>query len=129
MSQLSGPRQQVSSAVALTTQGSSPEPGTRVISLAGELDMVTAPELSALIDSELDAAAANHCLVIDMTELAFIGSSGLAALLAARGQAARCGVTLRLVCTSTAVLRPLTVTGLAAQFSIHESVVDALSRR
>jgi len=51
----------------------------------GRLDAVTVPALEAVIDEQL--AARHFRLIIDLSEVAYISSSGLRALLRARRQA------------------------------------------
>jgi anti-sigma B factor antagonist len=65
-------------------------------------------------------------LVIDMSSVGFLGSSGLAALVTARDDATERRVTLRLVSADHAVLRPLTATGLAELFDIYPDLETAL---
>src|SRR5437588_4811617 len=58
---------------------SSDEEGTRVIALRGELDLASVPLLEREIDSALaDSASA---LVIDLSELRFMDSTGLRTLI------------------------------------------------
>jgi len=51
-------------------------------------------------------------VVLDLSEVSFLGSSGLAVLVEARDQAQQGGHALRLVCSSRIVLRALEATGL-----------------
>ncbi len=62
------------------------QPGTKVMTLAGELDIASAPLFEQAID-ELDASDTRR-LLIDLTELLFMDSTGLRALLRARQAAA-----------------------------------------
>jgi anti-sigma B factor antagonist len=52
--------------------------GETVISVAGELDMATAPDLVAVLDSVVRQGPGD--VIIDLSELSFIDSSGIAAL-------------------------------------------------
>lgn len=126
MSQRVGPENAGATVVGLMLQRSEPEPRCHMISVTGEVDMLTAPQLSELITAEL--AAADRCLVLDLTGVSFLGSSGLVALVAARDLAAQHAVALRLVCSSSTVLRPIMITGLTQMFSIHDSLADALAQ-
>lgn len=51
---------------------------SQIISLAGELSLYNVPEVSTALDEMLDEPGLQ--LVLDMTELKFIDSSGLAAI-------------------------------------------------
>ncbi|WP_051684273.1 STAS domain-containing protein [Blastococcus sp. URHD0036] len=80
------------------------------VAVAGEVDCSTAPRLTACLDSELASAPAE--LVIDLTEVSFLDSAGLHALVTAHAHAGRIGVPMRVLVATRAVLRPIQVTGL-----------------
>ena len=79
------------------------------IHVRGELDIFDAPQLGRLLEAE---RAAGHDLVVDLHELSFIDSSGLAVLVWAAESAARSGRGLRLLAPPPAVMRTFDVTGL-----------------
>jgi anti-sigma B factor antagonist len=96
-----------------------PAPGVRVVRVAGDLDLATAPRLSSAV---LDDVGCRR-LVVDLSAVTFLGSTGLSALLA-------CGEdrVLRLVGVEhRPVARPLAITGLDALFLTHSSVPEALA--
>ena len=86
-----------------------------VVRLAGEIDMLTAPDFRDCLDEHL-AAHTQH-LVLNFSGVTFLGSSGLAVLLDLKGAAERQGTKLYLVDAASSVARVLDVTGLAATFS------------
>jgi anti-sigma B factor antagonist len=96
---------------------------TLVIHVVGEIDTLTAPVLRAQLDEHLPTAA---LLVLDLTQVTFLGSAGLAVLVAAKDGADRRGHSLRLVPGSRIVTRALEATGLLALFEIAEGVPEAL---
>ncbi|MCW2633100.1 MAG: anti-anti-sigma factor [Pseudonocardia sp.] len=100
-------------------------PGIRVMSVRGELDILTSPALVKRICLEL--AAGPRGLILDLSHVAFLGSSGISALLQTRDAAFRSNVPLRLVCPSRSVLRPLEATGVAGLFAISTTLSEALS--
>lgn len=102
-----------------------PAPDTVVLQVEGEVDMLTAPNLDVAVTLQLDAAPAH--LVLDLSGVSFLGSSGLAVLIRAATAAAACNVQLDLVTESRAVLRPLEVTRTAEQFTIHSTLDMALA--
>lgn len=102
-----------------------PWPGVAVVHVSGEVDMFTGPVLRRRIGDEF-AAEPEH-LVLDLTGVDFLGSSGLAILADASQVAATTGTSVRLVASSTAVTRPLVCTGMAELFARHDSVADALA--
>jgi anti-sigma B factor antagonist len=97
--------------------------GTRVLHVVGEIDTLTAPLLRSRLSQELHDVT---LLVLDLTEVTFLGSAGLAALVAAKDEAAAADVTLRLVPGSRIVTRALEATGLLPLFDIADGVPQAL---
>jgi anti-sigma B factor antagonist len=107
---------------------SSERDGVVVVSLAGELDMSTAPDAAAALRAAtVDARA----VVVDMTELRFFASAGLNILLQLRQDLQDKGVDVGLATNQRAVLRPMELMGVADQFAIHATLAAALlaSRR
>lgn len=90
-----------------------------VIALAGELDPHTAPLLQGSIDDVLAAGATD--LVLELSGLGFVDSSGLRVLIAAQHQLAEHGGTLSLRSPSETVLRLLEITGLVDHITIVEA--------
>lgn len=97
--------------------------GTRVVHVVGEIDTLTAPVLRGRLDDHL---ADTELLVLDLSEVTFLGSAGLAALVAAKDDADRRGHVLRLVCGSRIVTRALEATGLMDLFDVADGVPEAL---
>lgn len=104
-----------------------PHPGTAVLAVRGEIDTLTAPAFTAAIEDLL--AASGEVLVMDLTEVRFLASSGLAVLISAAHRAEDRGLRLRLVITSRAVRRPLEITGTAALFDLHSDTRSAYGGR
>ncbi len=102
-----------------------PWAGTAVVHVAGEVDMFTGPLLRRRIGDEL-AVEPEH-LVLDLSEVVFLGSNGLSILVDTSQVAAATGTNVWLVATSTAVTRPLTCTGVSELFPHHATVTDALA--
>jgi anti-sigma B factor antagonist len=99
-------------------------PDVRVLHVVGELDTLTAPLLQArLLEQQ---AQVNH-LVLDLTEVAFLGSAGLAVLVGAKDDAENRGCRLLLVPGSRIVKRALEATGLLQLFTIADDVTEALA--
>jgi anti-anti-sigma factor len=70
--------------------------GRPTLTVRGELDIATAPELAAAIQDHLDTAP--RALVLDLTPTRFLDSSGARALVRAAKQAASAGVPLHVIC-------------------------------
>ncbi|MEH0825931.1 MULTISPECIES: STAS domain-containing protein [unclassified Micromonospora] len=79
--------------------------------LAGELDLGTAAELNSTIDRLV--AEGHRELLLDLTELTFCDSSGIAAFVRGDNLVAADGGWLRLTGATGRVARVLQVTGLA----------------
>ncbi len=74
---------------------------------------------------ELSDAGANH-IVIDMTDIAFMDSSGLGAVVTVMKQMGR-DKTLELASLTTPVVKVFALTRMDKIFAIHASVDDALN--
>ncbi|GLZ34677.1 anti-sigma factor antagonist [Lentzea sp. NBRC 105346] len=99
------------------------ENGVTVLSVAGEVDMLSAPDLRTTVGRHLTDGAT---LVLDLSRVTFLGSAGLAVLVEASQQSKRRGVSLRVVAVARAVTRPLEATGLGDVFSVHRTVEEAV---
>lgn len=85
--------------------------------------MMTAPALDEAVDNVLGNAPGT--LVIDLTEVQFLGSMGMASLLRAHRLAGESTV-VRVVATGRRIAGVLTMTGLDHELSIHSSRDEAL---
>ena len=109
----------------ITLSLSSPGERQTVIEVGGEVDMVTSPHLrSAVLDQY---AAGAELVVLDLDQVTFLGTSGLAVLIEVREAAHAAGVELRLACTARRVLRPLSIAGLVPLFDIHDTIDQAIA--
>jgi anti-sigma B factor antagonist len=97
--------------------------GAQVLRVSGEIDLIGAPALRSALVPTLDRSA---LVVLDLSEVSFLGSSGLAVLVEAREQAQRSQHELRLVCTTRIVLRALEATGLRELFVVAPDLDSAL---
>ena len=94
-----------------------------VLRVAGELDMLTTAKLEDSITREL--AAYPSVLVLDLSEVGFLASRAMAAIVTAHREAGeRTG--LRIVATGRTTARPLEVAGLTGYLSIFASLEAAL---
>lgn len=88
--------------------------GTHVISLCGELDLANAPTAETALDRVLQRGGR---VVVDMRELEFIDSTGIALLVAALGNDREAELGF-VPSTSQAVNRVLELTGLAERLPL-----------
>jgi anti-sigma B factor antagonist len=102
-----------------------PSDDTVVVHLAGELDLVTTHTLQERLWPLFDRP--RRAVLLDLTEVTFLGSTGLADLVNAKERAGRSGIRLLLVATGRVVLRPLEATGLMSIFPVYDSIDAALA--
>jgi anti-sigma B factor antagonist len=95
-----------------------------VISVGGEVDMHTAAGLEQALQHAMQTSA---CLVVDLTQVTFIDSSGLGVLIGARRRATAAGGSLSLVRPPAIVRKLLAGTHLQQILPVHESLDDALA--
>lgn len=97
-----------------------------VVTVVGEVDVLTAPRLLAAVSDALERAGRGP-VVVDLSEVSLLGSAGLAALVEAALAAERRQEPLRVVVDHTRpVIRPLEATGLDQVLRLYHSVSDAL---
>jgi anti-anti-sigma factor len=99
----------------------------RVVHVTGELDMVTAPALRAVVTEVFDdGLLAGRTLVFDLTSVDFMGSSGLGVLAEAVQRAEAAGLPpIRVVLASRAVRRAVEVTGMDAVLAVFPDLATA----
>lgn len=98
--------------------------GFVVLSIGGEIDLVTAPALEEAIGGVVVDHPAG--LIIDLSAVEFLGSVGLKILAATYeklGDSAEFGV----VAQGPATRRPIHLTGLDKTFALYATVDDALN--
>lgn len=83
--------------------------GTTVVSVRGEVDLVSADQLRRVLDEALQDSAR---VTLDLTELTFIDSSGLSALVEAHRKARDAGGTFTLRHPTPMLRRLLDITRL-----------------
>ena len=91
---------------------------TTTISLAGDLDPATAPQLDAAIQDAM-ATDGLERLVLDLSQLTFIDSSGLRVFVTARQALTALDLELVLRSPSATVRRLLDITGLGEILSVE----------
>lgn len=107
----------------VATRGS---PLVRVVQAAGEIDLLTAPELAAQLTAAL-AGPTPLIVVVDLQQVDFLAAAGLGVLVATDWQARQQHTTLRIVATTHPVRRVLRVTGLDQTLAIYPALDLALA--
>lgn len=101
--------------------------GTPVVRASGEVDVSSAPELRAVLMTLPESSVK---VVVDLSDVTFLDSTGLGVLVAAMKRFREGGATgsMHLVVTRPQILKVLEVTGLTSLFVVHDSLDGALGR-
>ena len=100
--------------------------GWSVLHVGGEVDVPTPPRLrERLLKMVSDG---RFLVVVDLTDVDFIDSTGLGVLIGALKRVRTHGGDLALVCSERRILKVFEITGLDQVFSIHETVDGAVAR-
>lgn len=94
-----------------------------VLGVAGEIDLVSAPEFGEVVDAVL--ARGPEKLVVDLREVTFFCSAGLQVLASAHRRLAERA--LCVVSDSPVTSGPLRTTGLDTWIGVHPTVDEALT--
>jgi anti-sigma B factor antagonist len=97
-----------------------------IVAVSGEIHVSTAPEFSSLLTATVEAG--HRALVLDLTDVVFIDSTGLTVLLNALRHVTRVGGRMAVVCTNPTVLRLFEITRLDSTFDIHADIEPALAQ-
>ena len=95
-----------------------------VVAPTGEIDLSTAPELGSSLEA---APPATRHVVVDLTEVSFIDSSGINVLLTGQRRLAEGGVGFRVVAPAGPVRRVFELTRLVDALGVVDSIGDALA--
>jgi anti-anti-sigma factor len=98
--------------------------GVAVLALTGEIDAATAVATRLKTLAAVDARPS--VLVVDLSEISFFGSNGIAILLETAQRAELRGIRFVVVTDRHVVLRPLQVTGVDVRLTIRPTVSAAL---
>lgn len=103
------------------------EHGVRTISVRGELDLSTAPELEGPLEHALDGGEGS--LLIDLSACEFIDSTGIALIVRAwqRMDGGEDGRSLVICSDNNQVRRVLEITGLELSIPVHSTRDEALA--
>jgi len=96
---------------------------TSVISVEGDLDLASAPELKWAL-GDMQASGARH-VVVDLAKVSFIDSTALGVLVGAQ-RALGDGIRMAIACDEENVLRIFELTGLDCMFEIVPTLEEAL---
>jgi anti-sigma B factor antagonist len=95
------------------------------VSVAGEIDLFTAPEFKQRMSAPIDEGRSN--LIVDLSRTTFIDSSSLGVLIGAHRRLKLRGGSLTVVCDDEAISKTFKITGLDGVFTLAPSVEAALT--
>lgn len=102
-------------------------PGGWLVEVSGEVDLHTAPQLQAVLTGLVEPARPGESVVVDLTGVAFMDSTGLGELVAAHKALQRRGDRLHLAVSNARVTRLLSLSGLDGVLDVHPSQPEALA--
>lgn len=102
----------------------SEQPPWTVLSVGGDLDVVGAPDMRQAVVTAV--AEGSRLLALDLSELDFVDSFGLGAVVGALKRVRQRGGELALVCPSSRIRRVFEICDLDRILALHDSV-DTLS--
>lgn len=118
-----GPEQGTEGQMTVTVRSSE---SSAVVAVSGDVGAGTAPTLRARIESLVERETPRQ-VVLDLSDVDFVDSSGLGTIVRAHKHLRKAGGTLSLVVTSDTVLRVFQMSGLDRVLVVHPSLDDALA--
>ena len=99
------------------------EGGVAVVALSGDIDLETSPKVRNAL---LDCVGLRKGVVVDMSAVSYIDSSGVASLVEACQMARKSETPYTLAAVSEAAMRVLELARLDKIFTISETVADGV---
>jgi len=99
------------------------EQGCAIVTAAGEIDISTVTRLRERL---FEIAASGHPLVVDLDQVSFIDSVGLAMLVGTANRAAAHGSSLQVACAPEKIRKLLRLTGLDRRIALPRTLDEAL---
>ncbi len=101
------------------------EKGVVIVSLEGDVDLQSSPEARKVL---LECVGRKMPVVVDLSGVGYIDSSGVASLVESLQSARKAGNTLVLAAVSEGALRVLQLARLDKVFTICDSIEDGLEQ-
>ena len=102
------------------------ERGYAIAAVAGEIDISTVTRLRERL---FEIAASGRPLVVDLSQVSFIDSVGLATLVGTANRAAAHGGSLQVACARPKIRQLLRLTGLDRRIPLARTLDEALTAR
>ena len=100
------------------------EGNSAILFLSGEVDMKSSPRARAQL---LDMVAAGKAVLVDMSEVSYIDSSGVATLVEGLQAARKAGAAFALVAVSPSARQVLELARLDQVFTLYDDLEQALA--
>ena len=97
--------------------------GVEVVAVSGEIDIASAPRLITGLNDAVGKC--DQPVIVDLSEVAFMDSTGLALLLNAHRRLARRGKGFAVVCADGPVMRVFTITDMVDVLQVRETLAEA----
>lgn len=99
--------------------------GVPIVRVAGEIDVFTAPSFKSAVSRAIESKAGD--LIIDLTDVGYMDSSGFGTLLSATKRIKPVGGSVILVGCSEAIERMLNITHLDTIFAVCSNLDEAMA--
>ena len=99
--------------------------GRTILAVEGEIDAYTAPKLQSALDETIPERATD--VVVDLSQVGFLDSTGLGALVSGLNRAREHDGDLALVVATDRVRRIFEISSLTELFALHETLEAALT--
>ena len=96
-----------------------------IVTVSGEIDLATQGSLRAQLNELVVAGQVD--LILDLTDVTFVDSTGLGALIGTRRRVHAFHGSLALVIPDESVMKVFTITGLEKVLAIHDTLDSALA--
>src|SRR5215208_7165325 len=103
-------------AMAFAIEDRSVDADRHVVSVAGEIDLFTAPEFKQRVSAPIDEG--RTLVIVDLTDTTFIDSSSLGILIGAHRRLKSRGGRLVVACDAKAIVKTFRITGLDGVFKL-----------
>lgn len=100
------------------------ESGTVIVKVHGEVDVYTAPKMKEEMQRSIESGLTK--VVVDLSGVAYMDSSGLGVLIGALKRAREAGGDLIVAAPNARIARIMDVTGLGRIFNLQASTDDAV---
>jgi len=97
--------------------------GAAILSVRGDVDALTAPELTQAIVAALDKGPST--VIVDLSDVAFLASAGMSVLVEAQERVSA-SAKLLVVADGSATSRPIKMVGIDKIVSLYPTLADAL---